>query len=173
MALERAGQVFALTWASEYVTPFSGAVEQQQGDMLNAVACRESATFFGSNIGNDILQFGFIEIAERVPRLPLQGYAPWALRVMDLHDCGNAVADTRKVLFPDTRAYGINQHPTRATANNRRNRAGSNLPEKGAPRRRFPGGSSTRGLVAVFLVRTFAPAFLPSHYSCFPPRTAE
>jgi len=84
--------------------------------MPDAVGRRKFAAFGATNIGNEELQFGFIEIAQSVPRLTLQRHAPGALRIMNLHDCRNPVADTRKVSFPYGRSDGVDQVPAHATA---------------------------------------------------------
>lgn len=95
MAAESVGQMLALIWAGEHGMPFPGPVEHQQGDMSDAVGRCKFSAFGAADICNEVLQFGFAEVAQRVSRLALQSDAPGALWIMDLHNCRYSVAYTR------------------------------------------------------------------------------
>ena len=77
------------------------AIEEQKGNMPNAVPGGKALPPTLPDIGHKILDRTVFEFGNCGSGLPLQGSATRALRVVNLHDCRNAVSEERKVALRD------------------------------------------------------------------------
>ena len=75
----------------------------------------EPPPFILTDIGDEILQLAIIELLKGGSRFPLQRLAGRALRIMDLNDGGNAVADLGQIRFLDARTNFRDDIPTAST----------------------------------------------------------
>lgn len=79
--------------------------------MAHAMLVCEISALDLSYVGDEKLQLVLFEIRHRLPGFLLEGDAERTLRVMDLNDGGNAVADPGQIIFPRRGANFVNKIP--------------------------------------------------------------
>jgi hypothetical protein len=106
------------------------AVEKQQGDVLDAMLVGETQTFILADIGDEILKLALFEVFERRPRFFLKSLADRTLRIVDLDDRRDSVADLAKIGFLNSGPHLGDDVPTDSSRSGEDQRAIPEPPEK-------------------------------------------
>lgn len=92
-APELGQQEVASVFAGQDTAALPTAVEEQQGNVADAVCGGQAAALGLADVGDQKLDFSVLELGDRLASFTLQGAATGALRVVNLNDGRDAVAD--------------------------------------------------------------------------------
>ncbi len=151
MSAEHRFQVIAGVGADKHFLALAARVENQQGDVAGVVAGGELPALCAADVGDQVLQLSVVEIGQCRPRLALQSLAGGALRIVDLDNRRNPVADLRQVMFPVSGVYVLHQVPAATAHDGGHQRAIAQFSQNIAPAGWVPGtrpvlgGRSVRG----------------------------
>lgn len=99
VALEGVGEVGAIFDAADSLVHVALAIEEQEGDVWDAVLGGKRAAFIGFDVGDQILQFAIVERFHGSAGFLHEGCAHRAVGIVNLHDGGCAIADFAEILF--------------------------------------------------------------------------
>ena len=119
MGLENILQVVRFPVSMEHLCLFALTVQEEERDMTNAVGYGQRMAFGGFDVGHQELQLIVIEAFHGLAGFALQLLAFRALRIVNLDDCRDPVADFREILFSDRCSHFVDQIPAAASSNHR------------------------------------------------------